>query len=294
MPAIPVRARARLRSSLGPTGLARRITYVEELRAAMAGGVWWCVRLETYGFSPDRTQNHLGSAERSAYGRAYNAHLTTFGVRCVYAPFVRAKALTHYARYVTPPHRDVGCVRSTLHTGGCVSEVPQAPNHSTVSGGDRADYPASEARRAERAHGTPYVEQAEFLSFLLPLFSFLCRWPAGPSGRKARPSGLRPIRATCPPIVRASYGQAGRRSPSGRMAGGHYGHSPFGATKKIPPTALRAGWPSVFSEKKIPPMREFCALLGSKLSIFTSIYLQFIINSQKMCHFYDIFIDVVS
>ena len=34
---IPVRARARLRSSLGPTGLARRICTLYELRAAMAG-----------------------------------------------------------------------------------------------------------------------------------------------------------------------------------------------------------------------------------------------------------------
>ena len=102
----------------------------------------------------------------------------------------------------------------------------------------------SEARRAERSSVSLRTMSRFLFSFFCRLFFLFCFLP---TSRSFGPSGLR---AAQPP-----YGQAGRRSPSGRMAGGHYGHSPFGArsrparravgTKKIPPMG-------VFRRKKYP------------------------------------------
>ena len=86
------------------------------------GGVWWCVRLETYGFSPEIK---LLLLEQCCYGKE-ELGVIMLGpsglAECVRS--VRAYG-PHYARYVTPPTILGGVcgvyVRSTL-LGWGVSE----------------------------------------------------------------------------------------------------------------------------------------------------------------------------
>ena len=124
------------------------------------------------------------------------------------------------------------------------------------------------------------VEQYEQIPFLFLLPPFLSLLPlagqpsAGPSGRPGRLPAYGP---------QEPFGPHGPHDgQAGRQAGRHHAyvvlraacltHSPFGATKKIPPMPLRGKFSAFFLRKKYP----LCGIFGEfyyKLSSFLSIFI---------------------
>ena len=123
-------------------------------------------RLETYGFSPDRSRTTWGVLY--AYVLRTYAHNAPFGptaltTQSVYAPFgptgltTLATYTAHTIMWGVVSRRIALCeARRAEHykptVGGRTALPSFRPNLvDTAGGGVRANYPASEARRAERA-----------------------------------------------------------------------------------------------------------------------------------------------
>ena len=160
----------------------------------------------------------------------------------------------------------------------------------TMSGGGEAYYTARNRRfRAVHVGQLVVVEQIPF-SFLW-LLSFLF------APTISRAAGLRPIRATCPPIVRASCLRAGRAGITGTALRAirimHDVQALFSARSPSDrPQKKYPLWGS-FSMKKIPPMHQYlvvCWIYFLNLETFLSLFCQiiFIFCRPSAFHFHQI------